>query len=252
MAGHSKFKNIQHRKGSQDKKRAKIFTKLVREIMMAVKLGMPDPGHNPRLKSAIIAARNYNLPKDRIDKAISQASDPKNDEIYFDMRYEGCLPGGVFVIIEALTNNKNRAASDIKSTLTKFGGHLSEQGSVAFMFDHCGIIEYSNITDLDKFFEDAIELGVKDIESVDDTVIVYTDIENFISTQESLSKTYGDADKSEIGWNSISHYNVVIEDQERAETLLKLHDVLEDNDDVKSIFSNYTISDNIYQILLND
>ncbi|MGI4775762.1 MAG: YebC/PmpR family DNA-binding transcriptional regulator, partial [Janthinobacterium lividum] len=142
MAGHSKFKNIQHRKGAQDKKRAKIFTKLVREIITSAKIGSPDPAMNPRLRAAIAVAKTQNLPKERIDRALNQASDPGNNENYTEIRYEGFGPGGIAIIVEALTDNKNRTASEVRSSFTKFGGNLGETGSVNFMFNHLGIIQY--------------------------------------------------------------------------------------------------------------
>ena len=162
MAGHSKFKNIQHRKGAQDKKRAKVFTKLVREIITAAKIGGIDPAINPRLRNSISAARSQNLPKERIDRALAQASDPTLGDGYTEIRYEGFLPGGIAIIVETLTDNRNRTVSDIRSCFTKYGGNLGESGSVSFMFDHVGKIVYPvSLVNMDQMMEAVIEAGAK-------------------------------------------------------------------------------------------
>ena len=180
MAGHSKFKNIQHRKGAQDKKRAKVFTKLVREIITAAKIGGPDINNNPRLRSAITASRSQNLPKDRIDRALQQASDPTDTDDYTEIRYEGFLPGGIAIIVETLTDNKNRTVAEVRSAFSKHGGNLGETGSVSFMFDRVGRIDYSlDIASTDEIMESAIEGGANDVESSEDSHIIYTDIESF-------------------------------------------------------------------------
>lgn len=248
MAGHSKFKNIQHRKGAQDKKRAKIFTRLVREIITAASLGQPDPNSNPRLRAAITAARAQNLPKERIERAISQATDPANNENYVEMRYEGFAPGGIAIIVETLTDNKNRTASDIRSAFTKFGGNLGETGSVSFMFDHVGIIQYpASIGSTDEVLENAVEANASDVESDDNYHVIYTDIDNFINCQEFLVKKYGVSEDPHIGWKP---QNVIIVDnKEKAEKLLKLIDSLEESDDVQRVFCNYELSDEIYEQL---
>jgi YebC/PmpR family DNA-binding regulatory protein len=250
MAGHSKFKNIQHRKGAQDKKRAKIFTKLVKEIFTAAKIGGPDPVANPRLRSAITAARAQNLPKERIDKALSQASDPGSNESYTEMRYEGFAPGGIAIIVEALTDNKNRTASEVRSSFTKFGGNLGETGSVNFMFDHLGIIQYPiNVASADVIFESAIEAGANDIDSNDEQHTIYTDIEKFSNCLEFMTNKYGAPEDSHIGWKP---QNIItISDFERAEKLLKLVDALEESDDVQQVFGNYELSDDVYDKLSN-
>lgn len=245
MAGHSKFKNIQHRKGAQDKKRAKIFTKLVREIITAATTGFPDPASNPRLRTAIAAARGQNLPKERIDKAIAQASDPSSNENYTEMRYEGFAPGGIAIIVEALTDNKNRTAAEVRAAFTKFGGNLGETGSVNFMFDHLGIIQYPfSISNVDSMLESAIESGAEDVESDEDSHFIYTKIENFSNCLEFLTKKYGSPEDSHIGWKPQN--TIIIEDKERAEKLLKLVDALEESDDVQKVFGNYELSDEIY------
>ncbi|MCC8417655.1 MAG: YebC/PmpR family DNA-binding transcriptional regulator [Rickettsia endosymbiont of Bryobia graminum] len=243
MAGHSKFKNIQHRKGAQDKKRAKVFTKLVKEIVIAAKLGN-DPSSNPRLRNAVIAARAQNLPKDRIDKAINSDSD--NNENYTEIRYEGYAPGGIAIIVEALTDNKNRTAGEVRAAFTKFGGNLGETGSVSFMFDNLGIIQYqSEVTSTESMLEMALEAGAKDMIEEEDGYIIYTDIENFAQVSEFLISKYGNPQESYIGW--IPQNLITIDDKNRAEKLLKLIDLLEDNDDVQNVFGNYELSDEIYE-----
>lgn len=249
MAGHSKFKNIQHRKGAQDKKRAKLFTRLVREIITAAKAG-GDPSHNPRLRTAVIAARAQNLPKERIDRAISQASEPDNDN-YTEMRYEGFAPGGIAIIVDTLTDNKNRTAADVRATFTKYGGNLGEHGSVSFMFDHLGIIQYpAGVASGDQMLDSAIEAGSEDVETDDMYHHVYTHIDNFVECQEFLNNKYGPAEECYIGWRPQN--TVVIDDLDRAEKLLKLVDILEDNDDVQRVYGNYELSDEIYEKLAKD
>ncbi len=245
MAGHSKFKNIQHRKGAQDKKRAKIFTKLVREIITAAKMGT-DVNTNPRLRASISAARSQNLPKERIEKAISSANDSSNNENYVEMRYEGFAPGGIAIIVEALTDNKNRTASDVRAAFTKFGGNLGETGSVNFMFNHLGVIHYSaEIVSAESLLEGALEAEVQDIISEDGTNIIYTDIEHFVKTLEFMTAKYGPPEESYIGW--VPQNLITISDQEQAEKLLKLIDLLEESDDVQRVFGNYELSDEIYE-----
>ncbi len=244
MAGHSKFKNIQHRKGAQDKKRAKIFTKLVREIVTAAQNGT-DPGANPRLRNAITAARAQNLPKERIDRAISQASDASKDN-YTEMRYEGFAHGGVAIIVEALTDNKNRTASEVRSSFTKYGGNLGETGSVSFMFDHLGIIRYpSSIGSSDSILEAAIEAGAMDTESDESYHVIYTAVEDFTNALETLSAKYGAPEEAHIGWRPQNI--VMINDSDKADKLLKLVEMLEDRDDVQNVFGNYEFSDEIYE-----
>ncbi len=248
MAGHSKFKNIQHRKGAQDKKRAKVFTKLVREILTAAKSGQPDPHHNPRLRSALVAARAQNLPKDRIDKAMSQAIDPGNQDNYIEIRYEGYAPGGIAIIVETLTDNRNRTASEVRSSFTKYGGNLGETGSVNFMFDHLGFIQYpASIASADDVLEAAIEAGAMDVESDDMYHVIYTEIEAFSDAVDVLSAKYGAPEESYIGWKPQNL--VVIDDKDRAEKLLKLVEMLEDNDDVQRVCGNYELSDEICALL---
>ncbi|PCJ29050.1 MAG: YebC/PmpR family DNA-binding transcriptional regulator [Rickettsiales bacterium] len=248
MAGHSKFKNIQHRKGAQDKKRAKVFTKLVREIITAAKIGGVDINNNPRLRTAIVGAKSQNLPKDRIEKALAKASDPSDTDNYTEMRYEGFVPGGIAIIVETLTDNKNRTVSDVRSAFTKHGGNLGESGSVSFMFDRVGKIEYqASIASADEVMESAIEAGADDAESTDSEHIIYTNVESFASCLEYLSDKYGAPLASEIEWRPQN--TIMLEDLERAEKLLKLIDALEESDDVQSVFGNYELSEEIFNKL---
>ena len=251
MAGHSKFKNIQHRKGAQDKKRAKLFTKLVREIITAAKIGGIDIKNNPRLRSAISAARSQNLPKDRIDKALALASDPSDTNNYIEIRYEGFVPGGIAIIVETLTDNKNRTVSDVRTAFSKHGGNLGESGSVSFMFDRVGKIEYArNITPDDEMVESAIEAGANDVESKDTEHFIYTDIESFSDCLEYLSNKYGMPIESGIEWKPKN--TIFVEDEEKAIKLLKLIDTLEENDDVQKVFGNYDLSEEIFNKLSNE
>jgi YebC/PmpR family DNA-binding regulatory protein len=249
MAGHSKFKNIQHRKGAQDKKRAKLFTKLVREIITAAKIGGPDANINPRLRTSIAAARSQNLPKERIDRALAQASDPSDLDNYTESRYEGFYPGGIALIVETLTDNKNRTVSDIRSAFNKYGGNLAETGSVSFMFDHLGRIEFSSeVAAFDDIFAEVIESGANDIEIEDDIYVVYTEIEFFSSSLEYLSTKYGDPLDAYICWKPQN--TIEITDEEKVQKLFKLIDMLEESDDVQRVFGNYTIPDSLLSKLL--
>jgi YebC/PmpR family DNA-binding regulatory protein len=250
MAGHSKFKNIQHRKGAQDKKKAKVFTKLVREIITSAKIGGVDINNNPRLRSAITAARSQNLPKDRIDRALQQASDPSDTDNYTEIRYEGFAPGGIAIIVETLTDNKNRTASYVRSTFSKYGGNLGETGSVSFMFDRVGRIDYpASIASADDLMESAIESGANDVESTETDHTIYTDIEAYSECLEYMNNKYGAPLEAELEWKPQNI--VMIEDEERATKLLKLIDVLEESDDVQNVFGNYEMSEEIFEKLSN-
>ena len=240
MAGHSKFKNIQHRKNAQDRKKAKVFTKLVREIISAAKIGGTNPTNNPRLRNAISDARVQNLPKERIDRAILAANDDDNNENYTEIRYEGFVPPGIAIIIEVVTDNKNRSASEIRSAFTKFGGHLAETGSVSFMFQHLGIITYqANIGSIDTILESSIEAGASDVVSDEMDHYIYTEIANFTQCLAFLTDKYGRPEESYIGWKAIN--TIIIEDLKAAEKLLKFIDILEENDDVERVFGNYEL-----------
>jgi YebC/PmpR family DNA-binding regulatory protein len=241
MAGHSQFANIKHRKGAQDKKRAKVFTKLTREIITAAKSGLPDPTMNSRLRNAIAAARAENLPKDKIDSAIKKASNPHDGDNYEEMRYEGYLSGGIAFIIEALTDNRNRTASDVRSAFTKHGGALGESGSVSFMFDHVGLIEFdSKITNFDQFFEAALEAGAQDCIKEEESYIVFTEPSSLNEAREALSAKFGDPKIAKLSWNAQT--TIEIDSLEQAQTLYKFIDSLEDSDDVQNIIGNFTLS----------
>ena len=240
MAGHSQFKNIMHRKGRQDAQKSKIFGKLAREITVAAKLGTPDPAMNPRLRAAVIAARQENMPKDNIERAIKKAigSDGEN---YDEIRYEGYGPGGVAVIVEALTDNRNRAASDIRSFFTKSGGNLGETGSVSFMFDRTGIIEYDrSVASDDAMLDAAIEAGADDVVSGENGHEIYASTEGYRDVAKALEAKFGEPRKGALIWKP---QNTVAVDDETGEKLLKLMDLLNEHDDVQNVYANFEVSD---------
>ncbi len=240
MAGHSQFKNIMHKKGKQDAIRSKLFSKFAREITVAAKMGMPDPAMNPRLRLAVLAARQENMPKDNIERAIKKASGG-DSENYDEVRYEGYAPGGVAVIIEALTDNRNRTAGEVRSYFTKAGGALAETGAVSFMFDHVGSIEYpGSIGSEDAVMEAAIEAGADDAISNEDGHEIITTIESFTEVAKTLEAKFGEPTKSKLVWKP---QNTITVDDEAGEKILKLIGNLEDNDDVQNVYANFEISD---------
>lgn len=240
MAGHSQFKNIMHRKGRQDAQKSKLFGKLAREITVAAKLGTPDPNMNPRLRAAIIAARQENMPKDNIERAVKKALGNEGEN-YDEIRYEGYGPGGVAVIVEALTDNRNRAASDIRSFFTKSGGNLGETGSVSFMFDRTGIIEYDrSIADDDAVLDAAIEAGADDVVSGEGGHEIYASTESYRDVAKALEAKFGEPRKAALIWKP---QNTVAVDDETGEKLLKLMDLLNEHDDVQNVYANFEISD---------
>ena len=229
-----------HKKGKQDAIRSKLFSKFAREITVAAKMGMPDPAMNPRLRLAVLAARQENMPKDNIERAIKKAvgGDAEN---YDEVRYEGYAPGGVAVIIEALTDNRNRTAGEVRSYFTKAGGALAETGAVSFMFDHVGSIEYpGSVGSEDAVMEAAIEAGADDVISNDDGHEVITTIENFTEAAKALEAKFGEPRKSKLVWKP---QNTITVDDEAGEKILKLIGNLEDNDDVQNVYANFEISD---------
>jgi YebC/PmpR family DNA-binding regulatory protein len=240
MAGHSKFKNIMHRKGRQDAARSKLFSKLTREITVAAKMGTPDPNMNPRLRAAILAARAENLPKDNIERAIKKASG--NDETHYEqIRYEGYAPGGVAVILDVLTDNRNRTVSDIRSVFTKYGGHLAETGAVSFMFDHVGQIEYdAKVADADTVLEAAIDAGADDVVSDADGHVIICAGQHFGEVAKQLEHKFGEPRKAALVWRP---QNAVAVEGHAAESLVKLMDALHDHDDVQQIYANFEISE---------
>ena len=240
MAGHSQFKNIMHRKGRQDAQKSKRFGKLAREITVAAKLGTPDPAMNPRLRAAVIAARQENMPKDNIERAIKKAIGGEGEN-YDEIRYEGYGPGGVAIIIEALTDNRNRAASDIRSYFTKSGGNLGETGSVSFMFDRTGVIEYdASVASDDAILDAAIEAGADDVISSRSGHEIYASQENFRDVAKALEARFGEPRKAALTWKP---QNTVTVDDETGEKLLKLMELLNEHDDVQIVFANFEVSD---------
>ncbi|MFT0891866.1 YebC/PmpR family DNA-binding transcriptional regulator [Pseudochelatococcus sp. G4_1912] len=240
MAGHSQFKNIMHRKGKQDAVRSKLFSKLGREITVAARLGMPDPNLNPRLRAAILAARAENMPKDNIERAIKKASGGDSDN-YEEIRYEGYGPAGTAVIVEAMTDNRNRTASDVRSYFTKAGGNLAETGAVSFMFDRMGFIEFAaSVGDGDSVLEAAIEAGADDVISNDDTHEIYCEQGSLAAVSKALEATFGEPRASKLVWKA---QNDIAVDDEAAEKVMRLIELLEDNDDVQNVYTNAQFSD---------
>jgi YebC/PmpR family DNA-binding regulatory protein len=244
MAGHSQFKNIMHRKGRQDAQKSKLFGKLAREITVSAKLGLPDPDMNPRLRAAIIAARAENMPKDNIERAIKKAAGG-DGETYEQIRYEGYGPGGAAVIVEVLTDNRNRTAGEVRSTFTKSGGNLAETGAVSFMFDHVGVIEYdASAASGEAMFEAALDAGADDVVSSDSSHEVYAAQDHFGSVAKALEAKFGEPRKASLVWRP---QNTVAVDDEQGEKLLRLIDSLNEHDDVQNVYANFEVSDALVQ-----
>jgi YebC/PmpR family DNA-binding regulatory protein len=243
MAGHSQFKNIMHRKGAQDAKRGKIFTKLQLEITISAKLGLPDPAMNPRLRAAIQAARKENMPKDNIDRAIKRATGDGDDSDYVEIRYEGYGPAGIAVIVEALTDNRNRTAAEVRSIFAKHGGSLGETNSVSFMFNRIGELVFpAKAASADAMFEAALEAGADDVQSDDESHTVTTSIEGYAGVRDALEQKFGAPDTGGLVWRPL---NTVAVNEEQGTVLLKLLDTLDDNDDVQRVSANFEIPDDI-------
>lgn len=244
MAGHSQFKNIMHRKGAQDKKRAQQFAKLGREIIVAAKTGGPDPEANPRLRTALQAARAANMPKDNVERAIKRATGEGGDVNYEEVRYEGYGPGGVAVIVEALTDNRNRTAAEIRTIFSKNGGSLGETNSVSFQFERVGEIVFpAEIGDAEAVFEAAVEAGAEDVQSGDEGHVISCAADDFSSVRDALVERFGDPRSAGLVWRPL---NTVAVNEEQAQTLLKLIDALDDNDDVQQVSANYEIPDDVF------
>jgi YebC/PmpR family DNA-binding regulatory protein len=246
MAGHSQFKNIMFRKGRQDKERSKLFSKLAREITVASKQGLPDPVHNPRLRAAILAARAENMPKDNIERAIrkGQGGDAEN---YDEVRYEGYGPGGVALIVEALTDNRNRTAADVRAAFSKYGGALGETNSVAFLFNRVGAISYpKTVGSDDSMLEAAIEAGAEECDSSGDAHEFLTTVEDFAGVREALEARLGAPQSAAITWRA---HNAVPVKDDAGESLVKLIEVLDDHDDVQNVYGNYELSEALVQKL---
>jgi YebC/PmpR family DNA-binding regulatory protein len=245
MAGHSKFKNIMHRKGAQDKKRSAMFSKLSREITVAAKMGMPDPDMNPRLRAAVNAAKAQSVPKDNIQRAIDKATKGEGDN-YEEIRYEGYGPGGVALIVEALTDNRNRTATNVRTAFAKNGGNLGASGAVSHGFERLGLIEYpESAGDEDKVLEAAIEAGADDVES-EDGHSIWTSIETLHEVARELEKSLGEAENVKLAWKPNLKVDLGEGD---AQTLFRLIDVLDDDDDVQTVWGNYEVSDAVMEKL---
>ncbi len=246
MAGHSQFKNIMHRKGAQDKKRAKIFTRLIRELTVAAKAGA-DPDSNPRLRTAIAAARAANMPKDNIDRVLKKAAGGGEETNYEEVRYEGYGPGGVAIIVDALTDNRNRTASEVRAAFSKYGGNLGETNSVGFMFDRIGLISYrKDLRSSEAAFEAAVEAGASDVEATQAGYEFICSTDEFNNVREYLEEEYGPPESAGLSWKPQSTVEL---SADQASTLLKLLDVLDDNDDVQSTAANFEISDDVLEKL---
>ncbi len=239
MAGHSQFANIMHRKGKQDSRRSKMFSKLSKEITVAAKLGAPDPAFNPRLRLAIQAAKAQSVPKDNIERAIRKATG--GDGAGFeDIRYEGFAPGGIGVIVEVLTDNRNRAASEVRSAFTKHGGNLGETGSVAFMFDRVGAVQFAgSVASEDAMLEAALEAGASDVASGAEGHVIYTANDELAAVAGVLEAAFGEAASVKLVWKPQTIIDVT---GDAAGSLMKLMDALEDCDDVQNVYANYDIS----------
>ncbi len=239
MAGHSQFANIMHRKGKQDAKRSKMFSKLSKEITVAAKLGAPDPAFNPRLRLAIQAAKAQSVPRDNIERAIKKATGGEGAG-YEDIRYEGFGPGGVGVIVEVLTDNRNRAAAEVRAAFAKNGGNLGESGSVAFMFDRVGAVEYpAAVAAEDAMLEATIDAGADDVESSTDGHLIYTASDELASVAAALEKKFGEASSVGLVWKP---QNMIDVSGDPASTLMKLLGALDDCDDVQNVYANYNMS----------
>jgi YebC/PmpR family DNA-binding regulatory protein len=246
LAGHSKFKNIMHRKGAQDKKRAGMFSKLSREITVAAKSGMPDPDMNPRLRAAINAAKAQSMPKDNIQRSIDKAA--RGDaETYEEVRYEGFGPGGVSLIIEALTDNRNRTATNVRTAVSKNGGNLGASGSVSHAFDRMGLINYpASAGDAEKVFEAALDAGAEDVTSSDDGHEIWTEIGSLHEVAKALEPVLGEYEGAKLAWRPQTSIEVAEAD---AATLIKLIDALDEDDDVQTVWGNYEVSDEVMEKL---
>ncbi|MFT8468302.1 MAG: YebC/PmpR family DNA-binding transcriptional regulator [Acetobacter syzygii] len=247
MAGHSQFKNIMHRKGAQDAKRAKQFGKIIRELTVATRAGLPDPNSNPRLRAAIVAAREVNMPKDTIERAIKKASGGAGGDDYAEMRYEGYGPAGVAVIVEALTDNRNRTASEVRAAFSKSGGSMGETNSVSFMFRRLGVITYPvSVASEDDMLEAAIEAGAENVVSTETTHEVTCEVESFFAVKDALEARFGEPERAKLDWRP---ENTVTLDEEKARSLFKFLDVLEDNDDVQNVYANFDLPDDLAEKL---
>ncbi len=244
MAGHSQFKNIMYRKGAQDAKRSKMFSKLAKEITVAAKMGLPDPEMNPRLRAAIQAAKSQNMPKDNIKRAIDKSQSGEGDN-YEEIRYEGYGPGGVAVIVEALTDNRNRTASEVRAAFTKNGGSMAETGAVSFMFDRVGVVEYPlDAGSQDDMIEAAIEAGADDVETGEETHEIICDMTSLADVAKSLEDRFGEPNSANLVWRP---QNSIALDDDAGATMLKMLAAIEDSDDVQNVYANFEVSDAVLE-----
>jgi YebC/PmpR family DNA-binding regulatory protein len=243
MAGHSQFKNIMYRKGAQDKKRAKVFTKIIRELTTAARSGLPDVNSNPRLRAAVNAAKEANMPKDTVERAIRRGAGGEEGENYEEVRYEGYGPGGIAIIVEALTDNRNRTASDVRAAFTKAGGNMGESNSVSFLFDRVGQVTYpASAASADAMFEAAVEAGADNVESGPDEHAVTTAPDALNAVRDALEQRFGGPQSAKLVWRPKTLTPV---EGEAADQLFKLLETLEDSDDVQSVYANFDASDEV-------
>ncbi len=247
MAGHSQFKNIMYRKGAQDAKRAKAFTKLIRELTVAARAGLPDPAMNPRLRSATAAAKSANMPKDTMERAIRRGAGGEEGAVFEEVRYEGYGPGGVALIVEALTDNRNRTAAEVRAAFTRTGGNLGETGSVNFMFERIGLVHYAlEAASADDMFEAALEAGAEDVESGEAGHRITCAPDDLNLVREALEARFEAADAARLDWKPLTSVAV---DEGTAETLFKLLGILDDNDDVQRVAANFEVDDEVMERL---
>jgi YebC/PmpR family DNA-binding regulatory protein len=243
MAGHSQFKNIMHRKGAQDARRARQFAKLIREITVSARVGLPDPAANPRLRAAVIAANKANMSKDTVERAIKKASGAGVADDYVEVRYEGYGPHGVALIVEALTDNRNRTAGDVRAAFAKHGGALGETNAVSFLFSRLGVIRYAaGVASPDAMLEAAIEAGAENAESTGEGHEVTTAADDFFAVRDAMEQRFGPPEEARLDWRPAT---LVTLDEARAVGLLKLIDALEENDDVQNVYANFDIPDSV-------
>ena len=247
MAGHSQFKNIMHRKGAQDARRARQFARIIREITVSARHGLPDPASNPRLRAALSAAQKVNMPKDTVERAIRKATGAGGGEDYVEVRYEGYGPAGVAVIVEALTDNRNRTASDVRAAFSKHGGSLGETNSVSFLFTRVGLLAYpAAIASEDDMLEAAIEAGADNVESGPDGHEVTCAADSLFAVRDALEARFGPPETAKVDWRPGT---VVTLDEEHGVTVLKLIDALDDNDDVQAVYANFDLPDAVAERL---
>ncbi len=247
MAGHSQFKNIMHRKGAQDAKRGKAFTKLIREITVAARSGLADPAANPRLRTAIQAAKAENMPKDTIERAIRRGTGEDGSDNYEEVRYEGYGPGGVAVIVEALTDNRNRTAGEVRTAFNRYGGSLGETGSVSFLFERIGLLHYpGDAADPETMFEAALEAGAENVVSGEAGHEITCAPDDLSDVRDALEQRFGPADAARLDWKPVTTVEI---DSDQAETLFKLIGALDDSDDVQRVMANFDVADDVLERL---